>query len=236
MAEVQSRSAAAPAGHDHRRPARRVAGGRRARGRQHLDLGPLLPALRRPRRRALRGVHAARGDGRRHRATRSIGALVTCNSYRNPNLLADMARTIDHLSDGRFILGIGSGWFERDYNEYGYEFGTAPGAPARPRATRSRCIMDRLGQLDPAAGRAAPDPHRRQRREGHAAARRRVRRRVEHVRSARRTTRTKNAVLDEWCAKLGRDPRQIERTVGDPARPRSTTGRRTSTPAPSTSS
>jgi F420-dependent oxidoreductase-like protein len=62
----------------------------------------------------------------RDTSTVRIGQLVTCNSYRNPALLAKMASTVDAMSHGRLDFGIGAGWYEHEYLAYGYPYPDGP--------------------------------------------------------------------------------------------------------------
>jgi len=53
-----------------------------------------------------------------------LGNIVLCNSYRNPAYLAKMISTLDHISNGRALMWIGAGWYQEEYNAYGYQFPT----------------------------------------------------------------------------------------------------------------
>ena len=150
-----------------------------------------------------------------------IGALVSSDGYRNPQLLADMARTVDHISAkggaGRLILGIGAGWFERDYAEYGYEFGTVPDRLRKLR-TDLPLIRQRWARLNPRPTRDIPVLI------GGGGEKVTLRIAAEHASiwhafGDAETIAHKHAVLDEWCARIGRDPAEIERSAGVSPKP-----------------
>jgi probable F420-dependent oxidoreductase len=143
-----------------------------------------------------------------------IGALVTCNSYRNADLVADMARTVDHMSGGRLILGIGSGWFEKDYDEYGYEFGTAGGRLDKLAEDLPR-IESRWDKLNPPTTRKIPVLI------GGGGEKKTLRMVARHADiwhsfSDLDTFRRKSEILAAHCADAGREPGQIEHSVGTP--------------------
>ena len=142
-----------------------------------------------------------------------IGALVTCNSYRNPELLADMARTVDHISGGRLILGIGAGWFEKDYDQFGYEFGTA-GSRIADLAQAMPRIKARWAASNPVPTREIPVMI------GGGGERKTLRVVAEHADLWHSfgnvdTLVRKSAILDEHGAAVGRDTAAlVERSIG----------------------
>ncbi|ROR72231.1 LLM class F420-dependent oxidoreductase [Bogoriella caseilytica] len=143
-----------------------------------------------------------------------LGALVSGGGYRNPELLADMARTVDHISGGRLILGIGAGWFERDYEEYGYEFGTA-GSRLRLLGEYLPRIEKRLDALNPAPAHEIPVLI------GGGGERKTLRLVARHAHTWHafgdlETLQHKSEVLARHCAEVGRDPGEIARSTSWP--------------------
>jgi probable F420-dependent oxidoreductase len=140
-----------------------------------------------------------------------IGPMVTCIGYRNPDLLATMAATVDQLSGGRLVFGLGAGWFERDYAEYGYEFGETRDRVRLLKESLPR-IKRRISLLRP--GPAGPMPIL------IAGGGERVMLRLvaEHAQMWNAIASPdeyahKSAIVDEWCRRIGRNPAEIERTA-----------------------
>lgn len=145
-------------------------------------------------------------------AKAQIGCLVTCNTYRNPSLLADMAKTVDHISDGRLVLGLGAGWFERDYKEYGYDFGT-PGSRLQALEEALPIILHRW-EVDVPPPVRAPIPIL----IGGGGEKKTLRITAKYANMWHgfgnvETLTRKLAVLDQWCAEIGRNPAEIERST-----------------------
>jgi probable F420-dependent oxidoreductase len=140
-----------------------------------------------------------------------LAPLVSPITVRNPDLLADMARTVDHISDGRLILGLGAGWNERDHREYGIDL--------PPAAARLDLLESGLGRITERWARLNPAPTRRipiliggggERRTLRLAARYAD---LWHTINEPDELARKSRVLDEWCRRQGRDPAAIERST-----------------------
>lgn len=144
-----------------------------------------------------------------------IGPLVSNYVFRNPDLLADMARTVDHLSGGRLTLGIGAGWFERDYLEYDYPFRDGA-SRAREFEDAVRRVRGRLGRLNPPPVGDIPlligaD--------GQKVMLRVVAEHADEWNTMAWKFVAGSKCLDDWCARIGRDPLSIRRScfITEPA-------------------
>ncbi len=160
-----------------------------------------------------------------------IGLMVGANPYREPSLVAKMATTLDHISGGRAILGIGAAWFEGEAHDFGFEFGSGP--PERLRWLRDALPIMR-GMLDGTEP-SAPEGSRYRAHNtrnlpkpvqdhlpiciggsGEKVTLRLVAKWADmsNFGGGIEEVRRKEQILLDHCAAVGRDPSEIERTTG----------------------
>jgi alkanesulfonate monooxygenase SsuD/methylene tetrahydromethanopterin reductase-like flavin-dependent oxidoreductase (luciferase family) len=158
-----------------------------------------------------------------------IGLMVGANTFRNPALVAKMATTLDHISGGRAVLGIGGAWFGTEHRAYGIEFGGSPGERLRWLEEAARIMRGMLHGERPSGERfyqaheVRNDPMPVQERlplliggGGERKTLRIVARYADacNVGGGFDNVRRKDEILRRHCTEVGRDESEIERTVG----------------------
>ncbi len=159
-----------------------------------------------------------------------IGLMVGANTFRNPALVAKMATTLDHISGGRAILGVGGAWFEEEHRDFGMDFGS--GFPERLRWLGEALPIMR-GMLDGAEPTARGDHYHSQNTRnlpgpiqahlpicigggGEQVTLKLVAKYGDmcNIGGTIEQIRHKEEVLVGHCEAVGRDPSEIERTIG----------------------
>ena len=160
-----------------------------------------------------------------------LGLFVGANTFRNPALAVKCVTTIDHVSDGRAIMGIGGAWFEREHRAFGLDFGAGFGQRLdwlAEAVAATRVLLDGGEVTSPSGGRYAFDHLRVEPRPiqphlpimvGGGGERKTLRIVAEHadiwnVFGVPDELVHKDSVLRAHCADVGRDPATIERSVG----------------------
>ena len=158
-----------------------------------------------------------------------LGLMVGANTFRNPAVVAKMATTLDHISGGRAVLGIGGAWFETEHRAYGIEFGGSPGERLRWLEEAAKIMRGMLRGETPSGERfyttheVRNDPPPVQAKlplliggGGEKKTLRIVARYADacNVGGGFDNVKRKDEILRQHCADVGRDEAEIERTVG----------------------
>jgi len=160
----------------------------------------------------------------------TVGLMVGANTFRTPSVVAKMATTLDHISGGRAVLGIGAAWFETEHKAFGLEFGSGPPERLRWLGEALPVLRGMLAGSEPSA--AGQRYHARKVRNlpppiqarlpllvgggGEKVTLRLVAQYADanNVGGGFASVKRKEEILRQHCEAVGRDEREIERTAG----------------------